>query len=210
MFIRGYLRASTEDQDATRARDALDDFASSRGYQVAAWYVETASGATRERPELERLLRDARAGDVILVEAIDRLSRLPEGAWRPLRGEIESKGLRIVSVDLPTSHQALAPASHDEFTSRMLDAVNSMMLDMLAAIARKDYEQRRQRQRDGIERAKARGAYQGRPRDTAKHERIQELLDAGFSIRRTAQHANVSPTTVQQVRKLQQSESEGV
>ena len=39
----------------------------------------------------------------------------------------------------------------DEFTSRMLDAINRMMLDMLAAIARKDYEQRRERQAQGIE-----------------------------------------------------------
>lgn len=44
-----------------------------------------------------------------------------------------------------------------------------MMLDMLAAIARKDYEDRRRRQTQGIDKAKAAGAYKGRPEDTEKN-----------------------------------------
>jgi hypothetical protein len=46
-----------------------------------------------------------------------------------------------VSLDLPTSHQFAVVS--DEFTGRMLSAINDLMLDMLAAIARKDYEDRR-------------------------------------------------------------------
>ncbi len=53
----------------------------------------------------------------------------------------------------------------DEFTQRMLTAINSMMLDMLAAVARKDYEDRRRRQAEGIAKAKASGKYKGRPRN---------------------------------------------
>jgi len=45
----------------------------------------------------------------------------------------------------------------DEFTGRMLAAINSMLLEMMAAIARKDYEQRRERQAQGIEKAKPAG-----------------------------------------------------
>jgi len=100
--------------------------------------VENASGASSERRELRRLLEDASSGDILLVEAIDRLSRLPRTDWERLRAEIEGKGLRVVALDLPTSHAALAGNSSDEFTARMLDAVNRMMLDMVAAIARKD------------------------------------------------------------------------
>lgn len=201
MFIRGYLRASTDDQDASRARNQIADFASEQGQAVASWYKENASGASAERAELRRLLADAQQGDVLLVESIDRLSRLPADDWRALRAEIEAKGLRIVALDLPTSHTAMKQTSGDDFTARMLDAINSMMLDMMAAIARKDYEQRRQRQAQGIAKAKQEGKYTGRPKDTAKRKRVAELLAAGFSVRKTADHAGVSTYTVQDVKK---------
>ena len=64
MFVRAYLRASTVDQDASRARDQLKAFAADRGLSVAAWYVENESGAKLARPELFRLLNDSQAGDV--------------------------------------------------------------------------------------------------------------------------------------------------
>lgn len=73
--------------------------------------------------------------------------------------------------------------------------------DPLAAIARKDYEQRRERQAQGIERAKQAGKYQGRPIDREKHKRIIELLDAGLSIRKVAEHARCSTSTVQAVKQ---------
>lgn len=201
MFIRAYLRASTADQDASRARASLESFVADQDQKVASWYVENASGAAAERRELRRLLEDASSGDILLVEAIDRLSRLPQAEWERLRAEIEGKGLRVVALDLPTSHAALGGNSSDEFTARMLDAVNRMMLDMVAAIARKDYEQRRERQAQGIAKAKKRGAYQGRPVDQKKHSRIRQLLEKGFSIRKTAELAGAAPSTVQGVKR---------
>ena len=201
MFIRGYLRASTDDQNAERARDQLTAFAQERGMAIASWYVENASGTTVDRPELRRLLKDTQPGDILLIEAIDRLSRLPGDEWQMLRNDIESKGLRIVALDLPTSHAAMQPTQGDDFTSRMLDAINRMMLDMMAAIARKDYEQRRQRQAQGIIKAQQAGRYKGRPKDTGKRRQVAELLAAGFSVRKTARHARVSTYTVQDVKK---------
>lgn len=201
MFIRAYLRASTDDQDATRARESLEAFAKDAGHAIASRYVENASGATAERAELRRLLDDAQPGDVLLVEAIDRLSRLPGDDWKRLRGEIDAKGLRVVALDLPTSHAAMQARTGDEFTARMLDAINSMMLDMMAAIARKDYEQRRERQAQGIAKAQARGVYRGKPRDLEKRRKVVELLEAGFSVRRTAALAPASTSTVQAVKK---------
>ena len=84
MFIRAYLRASTSDQDANRARENLEWFAQDQGHRIAARYVENASGASPERLELRRLLEDAQPGDILLVEAIDRLSRLPQSEWERL------------------------------------------------------------------------------------------------------------------------------
>ncbi|AYC34688.1 serine recombinase [Pseudomonas cavernae] len=200
MFVRAYLRASTIEQDASRARAALEQFAASHDRVIAAEYLENASGARVDRPELLRLLKDARKGDVLLVESIDRLSRLPVEDWQRLKAAIDAKGLRIVALDLPTSHQGISDTRGDEFTNRMLGAINSMLVEMMAAIARKDYEQRRERQAQGIDKAKAEGKYKGRPVDADLHKRITELLKAGLGIRATARHADCSTTTVLRIR----------
>lgn len=200
MFIRAYLRASTVEQDASRARASLEQFATDHGAVIAAQYVENASGAMVDRPELLRLLKDAHDGDVLLIESIDRLSRLPGDDWKRLKAAIDLKGLRIVALDLPTSHQGMRDTAGDEFTSRMLSAINGMMIEMMAAIARKDYQQRRERQAQGIEKAKAAGLYQGRPVDEGLHKRVRELLSAGLGIRAAARHAQCSTTTVMKIR----------
>jgi len=200
MFIRAYLRASTDEQDAGRARASLEKFASEQNRDIACEYLENASGASANRPELGRLLNDARKGDVLLVESIDRLSRLPADDWAKLKAAIDAKGLRIVALDLPTSHQGMHHSAADEFTDRMLTAINSMLVEMMAAIARKDYEQRRERQAQGIQKAKAAGRYQGRPVDTDLHTRVKELLAAGLGIRAAARHAQCSTTTVLRIK----------
>lgn len=146
MFVFGYLRASTSEQNASRAKNALKAFANQNGHRIAGWYIDNVSGTTMNRPELIRLLGDAEPGDVILIEQVDRLTRLDDAGWETLRKQITDNQLAIVSLDLPTSHLALSSTVSDDFTRSMLKAVNGMMLDMLAAIARKDYEDRRRRQ----------------------------------------------------------------
>ncbi|PHN43496.1 recombinase family protein, partial [Pseudomonas amygdali] len=177
--------------------DYLETFVSGYGKAIASCYMENASGSHADRPELIRLLKDARRGDVLLVESIDRLSRMDDQAWRSLKTAIDNRGIRIVSVDLPTSHQGMTAQSGDEFTDRMLAAINYMMIDMMAAIARKDYQQRRLRH---IEKAKASGVYKGRPVDAELRNRVRELLAAGLGIRAVARHAACSTTTVMKVR----------
>lgn len=197
MFVFGYLRASTSEQDASRAKNALKAFANQNGHRIAGWYIDNVSGTTMNRPELIRLLGDAEPGDVILIEQVDRLTRLDDAVWETLRKQITDKQLAIVSLDLPTSHLALSSTVSDDFTRSMLKAVNSMMLDMLAAIARKDYEDRRRRQSEGISKAKAEGKYRGRVADVQKHELIRTLrLVNGKSLRETARLAGVSKMTV--------------
>lgn len=202
MMIRAYLRASTNEQDASRARADIKAFADQHGQRIASYYTENESGATLQRPELMRLLADCEPGDVLLVEQVDRLSRLTEADWQALRAELTAKGVLVVALDLPTSHGAMAAgAGADEFTTRMLGAVNAMLLDMLAAVARKDYEDRRRRQAQGIEKAKADGAYKGRATNEALHSHIAELLKEGKSIRKVADLLGCSTNTVQRVRQ---------
>ena len=131
--------------NAERAREQVESFAAQHGLHIVGTYAENKSGAKLARPELFRLLADSRPGDVLLVEQVDRLSRLTNSDWRKLRAETSK--FEVVALDLPTSWQLAAPG--DEFTARMLAVLNAMMLDMLAAVARKDYEDQRRRRRFG-------------------------------------------------------------
>ena len=115
MFIRAYLRASTKEQDAKRAKSELIAFANDHGHKIAAFYVENESGAILARPKLMQLIEDAHKGDVILVEQIDRLARLNQADWDTLKRMLSEKKLSIVSKELPTSYMALQSESSTEF-----------------------------------------------------------------------------------------------
>src|SRR5437016_13820131 len=128
-FVRAYLRASTDQQDAERARCDLERFATERALVVVSWYVENESGAKLHRPELFRLIEDAKAGDILLVEQVDRLSRLSAADWDDLKLKLAQKRIRVVALDLPTSWLA-ATAGKDEATQGILNAVNAMLLDV--------------------------------------------------------------------------------
>ncbi|EJB8448648.1 recombinase family protein [Vibrio parahaemolyticus] len=202
MYIFGYLRASTSDQNAKRAQSTLQKFVQDKGFRIAGWYIENESGASLQRPELLRLLDYAAKGDAIIIEQIDRLSRLDEKSWFTLKEMLHEKELKVISLDLPTSHIAFSPQITDEFTGSMIKAINSMMMDMLAAIARKDYQDRRRRQAEGIHKAKEEGKYRGRQVDADLHEKIYQLRVVNkLSIRDTAKLTNVSDRTVIRVAK---------
>jgi DNA invertase Pin-like site-specific DNA recombinase len=179
-FIRAYLRASTDEQDASRAKAQVEAFAADRGMQIASWYVENESGTKLARPELFRLLADSHPGDVLLVEQVDRLSRLTSADWDRLKVELKARQVRVVALDLPTSW-TMATGKVDDFTARMFEAINGMLLDMLAAVARKDFEDRRRRQMQGQAKAQAAGKYIGRPEDKRRNARIAGMLKAGAS-----------------------------
>lgn len=76
MFVRAYLRASTDGQDASRAQGQLEQFAAERGLTIAAYYRENESGAKLARPEHFRLIGDCTsdARNVLLIEQVDRYS----------------------------------------------------------------------------------------------------------------------------------------
>lgn len=199
MRIYAYLRASTEDQDANRAKNELESFATELGKPVSAWFIENESGTKLNRPELMKLIDIAQSGDVLLVEHVDRISRLKIKDWELLKSTITSKGIRVVAKDLPTSHQLIQQG--DEFTERMLSAINSMMLDMLAAIARKDYEDRQKRQAQGVQKAKKEGKYRGRPINEKLHSDIAGLLSEGKSYAYIRDLLGCSEHTISKIKK---------
>lgn len=195
MIIRAYLRASTRDQNANRAREQLKSFAHDHGSRITTYYVENASGANLDRMELQRLLSEAAEGDILLVESIDRLSRLPQPMWEALKRQISQAGLQVVSVDLPVTHSVLKPAT-EGIEAWLQKAIAQMLVEFMAAFARKDYDDRRTRQRQGIEAAKQAGRLQPRQPNLKMYARIVEARKT-LSIRKTAELLGCSKGTVE-------------
>ncbi|MGK5736792.1 recombinase family protein [Acinetobacter junii] len=135
-------------------------------------YVENYSGTKLERPELNKLLEDANQGDTLLVESVDRLSRLTQQDFEELKRRIREKGLRLVVADLPTTHQLIQ--ANDAITGSILDLINNMLIDLLATMARLDNEKRIERIKQGLERSGYKPA--GKKPNQIKHKRIKVLL----------------------------------
>ena len=167
MTVRIYGRARPKDQDAARA---LSDFISfSQSYDDNhVEYVEHFSGTKLDRPALTKLLNDAEQGDILLVESVDRLSRLSQDDFAILKQRIKDKGLRLVVADLPTTHTV-----SEGMTGDILGVINNMLIDLLATMAKLDNDKRRERIKQGL----ANSGYKptGKKANLAKHNRIREL-----------------------------------
>ena len=197
MTTRIYVRASTKDQDAERALDDLRAFAKTIQADVKE-YIENESGTKLERPVLNELLDDSENGDTLLVESVDRLSRLSQADFDVLKGRIKEKGLKLVVADLPTTHMLIS--STDTITSSILHLVNNMLIDLLATMARLDNDKRRERIKQGLERSGYKPT--GKKANTAKHERIKQLLDTGHMTKEEiAKAVDVGIATVYRVQK---------
>ena len=146
-----YLRASTKDQDANRAKTSLETFATSQGLSVVGIYSENISGTKLERPELMRLLDTANPGEILLCESVDRLSRLSQADWEILKATIKAKGLRLVVADLPTSWQMAT----DGIAGEVLRVINDMLIELMQTMARLDQAKRVERINEGLKNKKA-------------------------------------------------------
>lgn len=167
MTVRIYVRASTKEQDAERALNDLVNFSKSYSDSYTP-YIENYSGTKLERPQLNLLLEEAEQGDVLLVESVDRLSRLTQEEFSVLKQRIRDKGLRLVVQDLPTTH-----AQQSGMTGDILNVINGMLIDLLATMAKLDNDKRRERIKQGLERSGYKPT--GKKADIAKHKRITEL-----------------------------------
>ena len=196
MTTRIYVRASTKDQDAERALADLKNFALSIKDDVNE-YVENESGTKLDRPVLNRLLDDSSNDDTLLVESVDRLSRLSQNDFEILKNRIKEKGLKLVVADLPTTHMLVNSA--DNTTSSILNLVNNMLIDLLATMARLDNDKRRERIKQGLERSGYKPT--GKKADIAKHARIKELNNKGLTKEEIAKAVGCGVATVYRVIK---------
>jgi DNA invertase Pin-like site-specific DNA recombinase len=191
-----YLRVSTEEQDLTRQAD-IEVSTRAAGYYVAGVYREKASGARTDRPELLRMIADLQPGEVVVAEKIDRLSRLPLAEAEQLVNSIRAKGAKLAVPGLVDLSEIAAAA--DGVAKIVLESMQALLLKLALQMARDDYETRRERQRQGVQLAKAAGKYVGRVPDTETHKRIVALRGAGQTIRRTAELTGCSESHVKRI-----------
>ena len=194
---RVYLRVSTDEQDLAR-QEAIVAATRGAGCYVAEVHREKASGARADRPELLRMIADLQPGEVV-AEEIDRISRLPVEAER-LVDAIRDRGAQLA---VPGIIDLSALVAGSAGVARIvLEAVQDMLLRVALQTARDDYEDRRERQRQGIAIAREKGRYTGRRADHAQHRRIIALREAGMSIAKTAELAPRSPAQVKRIMAL--------
>ena len=193
MTVRIYVRASTKEQDAERALDDLVMFSKKYGDKYVS-YVENHTGTKLERPELTKLLNESEQGDILLVESVDRLSRLTQKDFDILKERIKQKGLRLIVADLPTTHVTAS----DNMTGELMSVINSMLIDLLATMARLDNEKRKERIKQGL----ARSGYKptGKKANDEKHKQILDLSEHGNLTKdQIAKLADVGVATVYRV-----------
>ena len=156
----GYKRASTVDQITDRQLDGL---------VLDRVFEDHASGKDADRPELVRALAYVRDGDLLVVHSMDRLARNLDDLRRLVR-ELTAKGVRVEFVKecLTFSGEASPMAT--------------LMLSVMGAFAEFERALIRERQREGVALAKARGAYKGR-RQALTPERAEELRNGRFQER---------------------------
>ena len=159
MTTYGYGRVSSLEQKL----DIQESQLKAAGCQIIV--LEKASGADNTRPELAALIERTQSGDVIIVCKLDRLARSTQHLLHVVE-QLDRKGVAFKALNAPMIDTTI-PAG-------------KLMLVILAAIAEFERGILRERQRDGIEAAKAAGKYKGSP-DTARRQsgRVMQLLAAG-------------------------------
>jgi DNA invertase Pin-like site-specific DNA recombinase len=176
-MILGYARVSTEDQNLDAQIAALEAAGAERIYS------EKLSGSKMVRPELDRLLDQARSDDVVVVAKYDRLSRSLQDLLTIVEA-IRSKGagFRSLAEDIDTT----TPAGR-------------LVFHVFASIAQFERERIAERTKEGLAAARKRGRIGGRPPALSKERRaeVQRMRDQeGRSVAELARLFQVSPNTI--------------
>lgn len=136
----GYVRVSTQEQNSSRQEILMQELG------VEEIFIDRISGKNTDRPELKRMMEYVRQGDVVIVESISRFAR----NTKDLLNLIEQ--LNQKQVDFVSKKETIDTATPS----------GKFMLTVFGAVAELEREYILQRQREGIEIAKAEGKYKGR------------------------------------------------
>lgn len=149
----GYARVSSSDQNEARQIIALKE----AGIEEKSIYIDKQSGKNFDRPAWKRMKRKIKKGDVLFIKSLDRMGRDyidVQEQWRQLN---KVKGVEIVILDMP-----LLDTRADKNLVGTL--ISDIVLQLLAFVAQTERENIKQRQREGIDVAMARGVRFGRPK----------------------------------------------
>lgn len=150
--VIGYIRVSSVGQNTERQLD---------GIALAEVFEDKVSGKDKNRPALQAMLKHARKGDTVMVHSMDRLARNIDDL-RQLVKELTGKGVKVQFVK-----EGLTFTGDDS-------PMSNLLLSMLGAVAEFERAIIGERQREGVQLAKARGAYKGRKQEMTT-ERIAEI-----------------------------------
>ena len=173
-MIIGYARTSTLEQVAGFEAQ----LAELKGQGCKRIYREQVSSVA-ERPELDRALAALREGDTFVVTKLDRLARSVVHLGQIIKAVEESgASLRILSLGIDTR-----------------TATGKLMLNVIGSVAQFEREMMLERQREGIQKAKAEGKYKGRKAQFSV-QRAKVLKDKGLSLAQIAEQLGVSRQAV--------------
>lgn len=176
--IVGYARVSTADQNLDRQTDRLTTVGARR------IFTDIITGSTRDRPDLDAAMNYLRAGDTLTVVSMDRLAR-------------SLRDLHTLVYELTTSGVRVQFLQEGQTYSDDPSPASRLLLSMLGAVAKFEKSIIRERQADGIARAKARGVYKGRtPVPAEKIDQARELISRGMSKARAARELGISRSTL--------------
>ena len=176
----GYVRVSSVDQNTVRQLD---------GVELDKVFMEKLSGATVKRPQLALMLDYVRDGDTVHVHSIDRLGRSLVDL-KELVHQMTAKGVTVVF--------------HKEnmtFSKNADNAMDSLLFNILASFAEFERSLIKERQREGIEKAKQEGKYMGRTKVIDDNMIVAAMKKEGASYRKVAKELGVSLSTVQRAMK---------
>lgn len=173
-MLVGYARVSTTDQDLTIQLEKLS------GAGCEKVFSEKQSGTTAKRDELTRCLEFVREGDVLLVTRLDRFARSMADLHTMLEA-LSAKGVGFRCID---------QAGVDTTTSH-----GQLLLGILGSVAQFETALRSERQREGIAKAKASGAYKG-GKARIDPARVKQMLSEGMNPSTVARTLGISRQSV--------------
>lgn len=192
----GYARVSSTDQNLQRQLEQLKEYGCDKIYQ------EKKSGKNiAKREELQKLLSILREDDELVVISLDRLSRNYDDIQSIVK-QLRDKGVKFTVLDMPY----LSSNTDNPTLDKMMQ---DLFLSVMSFVSQNEREKIRERQRQGIELAKERGAYKGRKTEYCKeskdpqkkyiYESIVNDLKAGEPKMRIAKKYGVSRTTIYKI-----------
>ena len=186
--IVGYVRVSSIDPNLARQLEQL------KHENVDKVFEDKASGATTNRPAFQQMLDYVREGDTIVVCSMDRLARNLSDLLS-ITTELHTKG---ISVKFLKENLSLDASGSEHAMTRLL-------MSMLGAVAEFERSLIRERQREGIELAKKRGAYKGRkPTDPLILEKARAKIEQGIPLTKVAREFDLSRSTLYRHLKIDQ------